>query len=172
MKLLLLVLSVAPTMGASPDAAHQDTVAIDQCFNLFEQLGLPGFASSLLPSICAKGDVNLCTQDAELTLTVGTAISLPLSVGDGTSDAKQEVCVPNVLTGDLASTCDDPCISLSKAAVATTGLAGCLNLKLSCRAPRLNSGVCSGDCFAPNTPQQSQSPEPGTCGTKDRPGAT
>jgi hypothetical protein len=127
--------------GRALVSGHPDTASISRCFSPADELP---FSSRLflasqrvtLPTVCLDGDVNLCTQDVNMSASVGGGAPIQIVVGDGTaaptlgSGAVPWVTLPdNVFPG---TPCDGSSLRLRDAVVAARGLYACLDLRISC----------------------------------------
>lgn len=118
---------------ATVPLAHQDTVSVSECVSLQEALppatratlALQGLA---LPSVCAFGTVNLCTQDVDMYLGIDSTVTR-VSFGDGSLNSTSDWADLPVPTGDI---CDTPQFRLSDAAVGVAGFSACLEVRITC----------------------------------------
>ena len=121
--------------------------------------------------MCFEGYYNLCTQDADLSVTIGNLAPVPIAVGGGTAAATLSnspwIDLPdNLIPGTV---CDNTQIRLRDAIVAARGLVACVDMHIPCLGsltislPCLDIGDDTDDCSANEKCGCLMHPECGWC---------
>ena len=159
-------------------ANHPDTEVVDRCFRVSDLTQGLDLTTRLLlvpfnavGQMCFEGYYNLCTQDADLNVTIGNLAPVPIAVGDGTAAATLSnspwIDLPdNLIPGTV---CDNTQIRLRDAIVAARGLVACVDMHIPCLGsltislPCLDIGDDTDDCSANEKCGCLMHPECGWC---------
>ena len=155
---------------------HQDTVRINRCFSVAAQLPLQlrlllGPAIVNENRLCLEGWLNLCTQDANLTVQTAGGQPVVLAAGDGSNASTFSntnfIPLPDIIFPGTA--CDNSSIRLREALVSRRGLTSCLDMRISClpfaeiSLPCVDVGDDTDSCTAIEQCECTQHRECGWC---------